>query len=171
MPRYVAFLRGISPMNAKMPELKSAFEAAGFTDVKTVLSSGNVVFSAHTTSEAALARQAETAMDKYLGRTFYTIVRSSKGLRNLVETDPFAAFDLPVNAKRVVTFLGKPNKAKLSLPIEIDGAQILAVDRQEVFTAYVSSPRGAVFMKLIEKTFGKDVTTRTWETVEKCAIA
>ena len=33
-------------MNAKMPELKKAFEAAGFADVKTVLSSGNVVFSA-----------------------------------------------------------------------------------------------------------------------------
>jgi len=30
-------------MNAKMPQLKSCFEAAGFTEVKTVLSSGNVV--------------------------------------------------------------------------------------------------------------------------------
>jgi len=29
MKRYVAFLRGVSPMNAKMPELGSAFEAAG----------------------------------------------------------------------------------------------------------------------------------------------
>ncbi len=57
MPRYVAFLRGVSPMNADMPELKRAFEAAGFTDVKTVLSSGNVGFSARTTSEAALARR------------------------------------------------------------------------------------------------------------------
>lgn len=44
MPRYAAFLRGVSPMNAKMPELKKAFEAAGFLEVKTVLSSGNVVF-------------------------------------------------------------------------------------------------------------------------------
>jgi uncharacterized protein (DUF1697 family) len=44
MPRYVAFLRGVSPMNAKMAELKRCFEGAGYTDVKTVLSSGNVVF-------------------------------------------------------------------------------------------------------------------------------
>ena len=44
--RYAAFLRGVSPMNAKMPELKRAFEAAGFGDVKTLLSSGNVVFDA-----------------------------------------------------------------------------------------------------------------------------
>ena len=46
MPRYVAFLRGVSPMNAKMAELKRCFEHAGFEEVKTVLSSGNVVFTA-----------------------------------------------------------------------------------------------------------------------------
>src|SRR3989475_9845092 len=46
MPRYAAFLRGVMPVNAKMSDLKKAFEAAGFTDVKTILGSGNVVFSA-----------------------------------------------------------------------------------------------------------------------------
>ena len=75
MPRYAAFLRGVSPMNAKMPELKSAFEAAGFTDVKTVRSSGNVVFSSNRTSESALQRKAEAAMLKRLDHQFLTIVR------------------------------------------------------------------------------------------------
>jgi uncharacterized protein (DUF1697 family) len=56
MPRYLAFLRGVSPMNAKMSELKRCFEAAGFTDVKTVLASGNVAFNARAASEAALER-------------------------------------------------------------------------------------------------------------------
>jgi uncharacterized protein (DUF1697 family) len=57
------------------------------------------------------------------------------------------------------------------LPIEIDGARVLCVKGKEVFTAYVRSPRGAVFMTLIEKTFGKEVTTRTWETIQKVAGA
>jgi hypothetical protein len=35
----------------------------------------------------------------------------------------------------------------------------------------VASDKGPVFMTLIEKTFGKNVTTRTWETVAKCAAA
>ena len=60
MPRYVAFLRGVSPMNAKMPELKNCFEAEGFTDVRTLLSSGNVVFNARSSSVAALERRADT---------------------------------------------------------------------------------------------------------------
>ncbi len=81
MPRYVAFLRGVSPMNAKMPELKRTFEKAGFENVKTVLSSGNVVFDSTSKSETALARQIEKAMQEHLDRTFMTIVRSTKALQ------------------------------------------------------------------------------------------
>ena len=73
--RYAAFLRGVSPMNAKMPELKRCFEEAGFTDVKTLLSSGNVVFSARPSTNAALERKAEKAMKARLARPFLTIVR------------------------------------------------------------------------------------------------
>ncbi len=171
MPRYVAFLRGVSPMNAKMAELKSCFEMAGFTDIKTVLSSGNVAFDARTTSEAVLVRKAEATMTKQLGRTFYTIVRPANVLRELLEVDPYAAFRLPANAKRVVTFLRERHTEKLTLPIEVDGARILAINDREIFTAYVPNPRGPVFMTLIEKTFGNNVTTRTWDTVKKCAKA
>jgi len=169
MPRYVAFLRGVMPTNAKMPELKRCFESAGFTDVKTILASGNVVFSARAASEAALESKAEAAMAQQLGRTFYTIVRPTNVLLEMLEADPYAAFDLPANAKRVVTFLREPPKEKLSLPIELDGASILAMKGREAFTIYLPNPRGPVFMTLLEKTFGKDVTTRTWDTVRKCA--
>jgi uncharacterized protein (DUF1697 family) len=167
--RYAAFLRGVSPMNAKMPELKRCFEKAGFADVKTVLSSGNVVFSAPAARAASLDRQAEAALEKHLGRAFPTIVRSLDYLHTLLASDPFKAFKLPKDSKRVVTFLRSAQRAKLSLPIEVDGARILCVKGAEVFTAYVPSTRGAAFMTLIEKTFGKDVTTRTWDTIRKVA--
>ena len=169
MARYAAFLRGVSPMNAKMPELKKCFEVAGFTDVKTVRSSGNVVFSARASSEASLERKAETAMKNQLGRSFLTIVRSLDALRAILASDPYEAFRLSPGAKRIVTFLRKRPEVKLALPIELDGARILSVEGSEVFSAYVPGPRGPVFMTLIEKTFGKDVTTRTWETVKKVA--
>jgi uncharacterized protein (DUF1697 family) len=168
--RYAALLRGVSPTNAKMPELKRCFERAGFTDVTTVLSSGNVVFSARKAPEASLALKAEAAMRAQLGKSFVTIVRSIDSLRELLESDPFRGFRLAPESKRVVSFLrAKPRK--LPLPVEVDGARILCVRGQEVFTAYVRSPRGPVFMQLIEKTFGEDVTTRTWETVQKVVRA
>ena len=171
MARYVAFLRGVSPMNAKMTDLKRCFENAGFTRVKTVLSSGNVVFDARTASELALARRIEAAMAKELDRTFHTIVRSTDALLELIEADPYASFRLPANAKRVVTFLREPHASPPRLPLEKEGARILAVRGAEIFTAYVPQPGNPVFMALIEKTFGAQITTRTWDTVKKCAAA
>jgi uncharacterized protein (DUF1697 family) len=169
MQRYAAFLRGVTPMNAKMADLKQCFEAAGFKDVKTLLSSGNVMFSARAVSEASLERRAEKAMNEGLGRTFLTIVRSVDVLRDILDADPYAGFRLATGAKRVITFLREPPKSKPSLPIEVDGARILLVKGREAYITYVSIPRGPVSMTLIEKTFGKDVTTRTWDTVKKAA--
>jgi uncharacterized protein (DUF1697 family) len=170
MTRHVAFLRGVSPMNCRMPQLKRCFEKAGFSNVKTLLSSGNVAFDA-SGAPASLERRIEAAMAGALGRTFRTLVRPSAHLQRLVKADPFAVFRLPPEAKRIVTFLPATPKARLTLPLEHDRAYILAVKGREVFSAYLPNPRGPVFMSLIEKTFGKDVTTRTWDTVRKCAVA
>jgi uncharacterized protein (DUF1697 family) len=167
MASYAAFLRGVSPTNAKMPELKKCFEAAGFTEVKTVLSSGNVVFDARASSESSLERKAEAAMKRALGRAFLTIVRPLDALRTLLDSDPYGDFRLQPAAKRIVTFLRNRPAGTLALPIESDGARILRLDGTEVFSAYVPGPRGPVFMTLLEKTFGKEVTTRTWDTVKK----
>jgi len=167
--RYAAFLRGVMPKNCKMPELKRCFEAAGFTEVTTVLSSGNVVFGAREAPESVIEKKAEAAMEKGLGRAFLTIVRPLEALQAILAADPYAAFRLPPAAKRIVTFLHHLPAAKLSLPIERDGARILCMKGTEIFSAYVPSPRGAVFMSLIEKTFGDELTTRTWDTVKKVA--
>ena len=169
MPRYAAFLRGVMPMNAKMPDLKRAFEHAGFADVKTVLGSGNVVFTAPSAKPASLERKAEAAMQAELGRTFMTIVRPVDALRELLESDPYRPFKLEPESKRVVTFLRAGGAAKVKLPIEESGARVLVVVGGEAFSAYTRTANGPVFMKLIERSFGKDQTTRTWETVLKVA--
>ena len=169
MTRYAAFLRGVMPTNAKMPEVKKAFEAAGFTDVKTLLSSGNVVFDARAATESALQMKIEAALLRRLGNAFLTIVRPVDALRELLASDPWRAFRIDPAAKRIVTFLRDKPATKLKLPIEQDGARILALKGREVFTAYTRTPKGPVFMTLLQKTFGKEQTTRTWETVKKVA--
>jgi uncharacterized protein (DUF1697 family) len=157
------------PTNATMAGLRRCFEAAGFVDVKTVLSSGNVVFSAAAAAEADLARRARAALEKGLGHGFPVLLRTLDELATLLASDPYRSFRVPAGAKRVVTFLEKAPRAKPSLPVELDGARILCLRGREAFATYLPNPRGAVFMKLIEKTFGKEVTTRTWETVRRVA--
>jgi uncharacterized protein (DUF1697 family) len=158
-------------MNAKMPELKRAFESAGFSEVKTVLSSGNVVFDARRASESTLERAAEGAMEERLGQAFLTIVRPVDALRAILATDPYQTFKVSPAAKRIVTFLRQPPGTRLELPIEQDNARLLTLIGREVYSAYLPTPKGPVFMTLIERTFGRAVTTRTWDTVAKVARA
>jgi uncharacterized protein (DUF1697 family) len=135
------------------------------------LSSGNAAFDSSSKSAAVIERQIEATFAEQLGRSFYTIARSVKELQDLIESDPYSRFALPINAKRVVTFARKLPDLKSRLPIERDGTQIFALRNREAFSAYVPGPKAAVFMELIKANFGSDVTTRTWDTVKKCAKA
>ncbi|MEP6875023.1 MAG: DUF1697 domain-containing protein [Burkholderiales bacterium] len=171
MARYVAFLRGVSPMNAKMADLKRCFELAGFSEVCTLLSSGNVAFSTRASSLAALKRRAEQNMQSELGRRFISFVRTADHLQELVASDPCAEIGLPLGAKRVVTFLRGTAELNVALPIGRAGATILKSTATEVFSAYAPSTDGPALMNLLERTFGADITTRTLDTVRKCACA
>lgn len=106
MSRYVALLRGVSPMNAQMPALKACFGQLGFTEVKTLLSCGNVVFStASRKSPAALARIIEAGMAALPPRSFPVLLPTQDKLAARVQSNPFA------HAQRVVTFLAQPPQA------------------------------------------------------------
>ena len=167
--RYAAFLRGVMPTNCRMADLKKAFEDAGFTDVRTILGSGNVTFDAPKTPTMSLERKVEAAIEKGLGKSFMTFVRPVEELRGLLEKDPYKKFKLKPGSKRVVTFLRKP-PAALELPIEQDNARILFLEGNDLFSAYLPTEKGPVFMNMIEKAAGgKDQTTRTWQTIEKVA--
>lgn len=169
--RYAAFLRGVSPMNAKMPDLIRAFEAAGFTRVKTVISSGNVVFDHPGAPVDELERLAEQAMTDTLGKSFGTTVRPIEHLRRVVDAEPFDAFAPPAAAKHLITFLKRPHEQPVTLPIESEGAAIVKLDGVEVLSYYVPNDKGPLFMALLEKTFSKSITTRTVDTVRKCIKA
>src|SRR5947209_18539648 len=103
-------------------------------------------------------------MAERLGRTFLTIIRPIEALRDLLASDPYRAFRLAPGAKRVVTFLRRRPTSRLALPVEFEGARILAVKGAEAFSAYVRHPKSPILMTLIEKTLGKARTTRTCAT-------
>ena len=169
MIRYAAFLRGVMPMNASMTALRRALEVAGYENVRTVLASGNVVFDSRARSLPALEKKVEDAIEKGLGRRFFTIVQPVEDLRRMLEGDSYTGRVKPA-AKRIVTFVRGP-VAALKLPVERDGATLLRLEGNVLFSAYLPTPKGPVFMALIEKAVGKDQTTRTWQTLEKVVRA
>jgi len=158
-------------MNLKMPVLQRALEEDGFTEVKTLLSSGNAVFSGRRATDSAIEKKVVATIEKNTGKLFGVLVRSISELEALLEADPYAEFRLPKGAKRVVTFLRRAPEDEIELPPAKDGARIWTVRGREALSSYVQNGKGPVFMTLIEKTFGKDVTTRTWDTVQKVVRA
>lgn len=173
MPRYVALLRGVSPLNCSMPVLKACLEEAGFSDVKTVLTSGNVAFGTpRSASLPTLQKRVEKAMLDGPGYRFPTFVRSSAHLQKLLDGDPFAGFRLPPDAKRLVIFLREPlADGAIDLPIGRDGGSLLKLAGGQAFAYYMPGPMASGFMALLERTLGKDLTTRTLDTVARCAKA
>ena len=150
MTTYVALLRGIMPMNPNMKgaRLKEAFESLGFQNVATVIASGNVVFDSPSKDACALEARIEKALPKQLGFSSTTMIRSREELESLVKNDPFKGIADEKPNYPIVTFF-KDRRPELSTVINLgDG----------------TTPD---FMRVLEKAYGKEMTTRTWKTVAR----
>jgi len=110
--KYVAFLRGISPMNAPAKKLAEVFEDVGFTGVTTVLSSGNVVFDSPHTEVAEIKSAIEQAMLEKLGVKTTAMVRSAAQIRKIVQSKPFGTLEHSRETYLMVTFLGQTPEHK-----------------------------------------------------------
>src|SRR5688572_21397703 len=92
MPRYAAFLRGINVGgNKKVPmaALRKALEKAGFRDTKTLLASGNVVFTTDEIDSAKVKGTFESAFTSEFGFSSYVVVRSADQIEKLMKSAPF----------------------------------------------------------------------------------
>src|SRR5512134_220092 len=106
MTKYVALLRGIAPLNPNMrnDKLRGVFEKLGFVNVKTVISSGNVVFESPSKASKRLEEIIEKALPEQLGFTSTTIIRSKKQLQQLVDKNPFKGMEHSQKSSLNVTF-------------------------------------------------------------------
>lgn len=89
MTRYAAFLRGVNlgKRTVKSAELKAAFEALGFTDLKTLLASGNVLFDAR--ASKGLKEKIEAGLKEQFGFDVPIVLRTLDELRAMVAANPF----------------------------------------------------------------------------------
>ncbi|MFG1795690.1 DUF1697 domain-containing protein [Nocardia sp. NPDC049149] len=173
MNRYAALLRGIAPSNPNMSneKLRGVFEMLGFEKVASVLASGNIVFHSTDTDVSDLEDRIQQALNAELGIAGGTIIRSYEELRALLDTDPFPGLTHGRGTYLVATFL-KNRKKAAELPDQPDPlTRVVGFDKAcSTFLAVVdNSEPGKTpdFMTWLDKTHGKDITTRTWLTVQR----
>ena len=159
MIKYVVFLRGINVngISIKMDALKSAFEAMGFVDVKTVLATGNVVISApeNGRSKQELTGFIEEKLSVNFGYDAHVFVLDTAEVQEVCG----AANDMTVNESCHLNFLLCGDEQILS---EIDG--LFASVSHEPDERFFLSPSGAFWIvpkgSTLSSEFGSKVLGR-----------
>lgn len=172
MTKYAALLRGIGPTNPNMKgeKLRGVFESLGFSNVQSVITSGNVLFETNITDVAKLEAMVEAALPEQLGFTSTTIIRSQAELQALVDADPFPGITQGPKTYITVTFLKHPPTEVPKLPYkpESKGYEVFKLyDRAITATLDQTHEKTPNLMGYLEKQFGKQITTRTWNTVSR----
>ncbi len=158
--------------NMRNDKLRGVFENLGFTNVQTVISSGNVVFDTDARDVSALEALIEAAWPEQLGFRSTTIIRTTEQIRDLVASNPFGdRADTPATSLQV-TFLKHEPDVNLELPYTPDtgGYTIVALEDRVICSVVdLTGSRTPDLMRALEKMLGKEITTRTWKTVHRIA--
>ena len=90
MTLFAAFLRGVNVggVNLKMAEVATALSDAGFTNVRTILATGNVLLGSKS-GVAAVRKKAEAALRERFGYEAWVLAYEIDTVRAISEAYPF----------------------------------------------------------------------------------
>ncbi|WP_407312968.1 DUF1697 domain-containing protein [Desulfosporosinus sp. SB140] len=166
----VALIRGINVGRAKriaMADLRALVEGLGYRDVRTLLNSGNVVFT-DPNIDVDSAVLIEKALADQLSISAQVIVLSSAEIATIIKGNPLG--EVADNPSRfLIAILSNPaDRERLGSLTEQDWApEVIAIGER---VAYLWCPNGILVSRLPEaigRILGNSVTTRNWATVTK----
>jgi uncharacterized protein (DUF1697 family) len=168
---HVALLRGINVGRAKrvaMADLRALIEALGYRDVRTLLNSGNVVFTAAGAAPRDAAARIQEALAARLGVSSRVTVLTAAELAAAVTANPL--LEVADNPSRLlVAVLANVADRRRLAPLAKQSwdPEVLALGAR---VAYLWCPAGLLASQLAEavgRVLGDSVTTRNWATMTK----
>ena len=171
--RYVAFLRGIKVgghHKVPMADLRKELEQMNFQNVVTLLNSGNVIFDAISNNPVGLEKMISENLENIFGFPVPTIIRKSKTIFQLINDAPFQDVKVTKDIRLYVSFLKKKTQFDLALPWSSSDNSYKIIEQRDktilsILDLSVSNTPQA--MAALEKSFGTDITTRNWKTIER----
>jgi uncharacterized protein (DUF1697 family) len=164
MTRYVALLRAVNVGGTgKLPmsELRAMCESLGFTNVRTYIASGNVVFDSKLTEVSAKARL-ERCLETYAGKPVGVLIRTGAELAAVLAGNPFKA--APSN-RTVALFLDAPPAADTLSRVSGRQDEEIALGTREIFVHY----RSGMARSKLKIPAANAGTARNMNTIEKLA--
>jgi uncharacterized protein (DUF1697 family) len=170
MTTYAAFLRGINVggVNLKMAEVAAALTDAGFTEVRTVLATGNVLLES-ASGVAAVRKKAEAALRKNFGYDAWVLAYDIATVRAIDKAYPF---EREVDGyQSYVTFVADAAVLDELAALGENAGADEKISRGDG-VIYWQVPKGSTLDSTIGKTMGKpryksSTTTRNLRTLAK----
>lgn len=173
MNKYIVFLRGINVgghHKVPMKELSLLLKSLGFSNIVTLLNSGNIIFEGANRNIAELETFLEVSLSEKFGFPIPVVVRTDHQIQKLYEQDPFSNIEVTNDTRLYVSFLKEKTTVKIELPWKSEDQSFTILDVIDNSVISVldlpknKTPKG---MEDLEKIFGKKITTRNWNTVER----
>ena len=171
MPRYVALFRGINVGKAKriaMADLRSLLAQLGFTDIHTLLNSGNAVFTGDEAAPDKLAVRLRAAVARKLGVDALVIIKSAAEVAGIIKGNQLEK--LATDHSRLLVAMTNDAKALAALrPMAKSewGAESVHIGKH---AGYVWCANGILESKAavaLLKNLSETGTTRNWATLLK----
>lgn len=168
-------LRGINVgrnKRIKMDDLKALYKSLDFTDVKTYIQSGNIIFKSRNPDSNDLSNKIRVKIREVFGFDVPVIIRTENEYKRVMDDNPFKEED---EKQLYVTFLSEIPSKNLIKDINVDlgyktqdNLDKYAINQKEI---YLLLPEGYSRTKLNNVFFEKKLkiysTTRNWKTVTK----
>ena len=165
--RYIAFLRGVNVggVNLKMADVAAALRGAGFTAVKTILATGNVLLDSPLPA-AEVRTKVESVLRETFGYDAWVLVYSAPTVAAISAGYPFERDVEGLHS--YVTFISDEQLLDELAGAATPGEQIARGEG----VLYWQAPKGSTLDSPLGKTMGKKrykshSTTRNLRTVEK----
>jgi uncharacterized protein (DUF1697 family) len=175
VPDHAAFLKGINLGNRRLSndELRGHVESLGLTDAAIFRASGNVVFSdPRKRMDDELAQLIEDGLERLLGYSVATFIRSAAELLEIAAAEPFdAKTSARLTGKRQVALLAcRPAKRTRAEALELAGEDdALAFGERELFWLPAGRTTDSVLdLRALERLLGP-MTIRTRGTLGQIA--
>jgi uncharacterized protein (DUF1697 family) len=171
MTTCIALLRGINVGRAKriaMADLRRLLADLGYADVRTLLSSGNVVFAAKSQDAAGHARAIRPAIEREFGFTVPVIVVTATDLAATLQENPLRdVADDP--ARHLVAFVQAPDALDAARPLLARSwsPEAFALGERAAYLWCTGGIIDSEVFKAFSRLTGETATTRNWTTASK----
>jgi uncharacterized protein (DUF1697 family) len=173
MIQYVALLRGINVGGKnliKMTELKACFEALGFSNVRTYIQSGNVLFFGDETNQTRLTSRIEDALSATFNYSSRVAVRSHQEMKDIVANAPPDFGSEPDSYRYDVIFLKEPvtaAEAMQSVSTKEGVDRAYAGEGVLYFSRLTSKATQSHLTRIVGLPVYQSMTIRNWNTTTR----